>query len=353
MPLRKALWILFLTFQCGCASLNKSAPAADAKACVRTPARVYSEAPEPIVVVSGNHIYADPQNSLIDKDLYERNEAARKPLRNYLDQIIKMTEYANQGDGDAGRAVNAWLLNWADGDALTKVDSQQAGFERKWLLSGLLISYLNNKLYSGWKQQVKIETWLARLTHAMMEEYQSYQKNSQRNNHVYWAGLVAIEMSLINNDKELLNWGLEKIRFGLAQIDSEGFLPLELERKGKALQYHRVSLDALVMAAYLLKDRGVNLLKEHDGALERLAEKTLDGFVNPEIFAAKTGNKQEFNLKDSTAWVLIYSQLKPENVKAKNILKTAPANWNRTLGGRPTELFERSHGGLLRCEGIL
>lgn len=352
MSIQKVLFLVFIVLQSGCASFSK-APIASSKVCARTPAKAYAEPPPPLVTVPGNLFYSDSDNSIIDESLYAQNEEARKPFRKYLDQIIKMSENTAEGDQDASLAVNKWLLKWAEGDALTKVDSQAGGFERKWILSGLLISYLSNKPYSGWEQQEKIESWLNKLTHLMMDDYQVYQKKSQRNNHVYWAGLVAIEMSLINNDSDLLKWGLEKIRYGLAQVDKEGVLPLELDRKGKALQYHRVSLDAFVMAAYLLKEKNINLLSEYDGALERLAEKTLQGFETPEIFAEKTGVKQEFNLSDSTTWASIYLQLKPDSSRAKNMLNKTPTSWNRSLGGRPVTLLENNKNRSVRCDGAI
>ncbi len=346
-------WLPLFLSLCSCVSSPKPREMNTKTTCERTPAEFFGKPPLAIQTIQGNFFYADSNNSQIDESLYRQNEEARKPLRKYLDQIIKMTELAAAGDGGASLAVNEWLLSWAEGEALTKADSQQAGFERKWLLSGLLIAYLNNKPYSGWKQRNKIESWLNRLTHLMMQDYQSFQRGSQRNNHVYWAGLVAIEMSLVNNDKKLLNWGLEKIRYGLSQIDSDGFLSLELERKSKALHYHRVSLDAFIMAAYLLKDQGLNLLKEQNSALERLAETTLRGMESPERFAQKTGVAQEFKIKDSTGWLAIYLNLKPENSKAAQLLKATPPNWNRALGGRPVELFQSAQESSIRCAGLL
>ena len=78
-------------------------------------------------------------------------------LRDYLDQIIKMTEASQKGDPTAGAMIDTWLGNWADGNALTKVDSQQGGFERKWILSGLLIAYWRNSPHADWKNTQKIE----------------------------------------------------------------------------------------------------------------------------------------------------------------------------------------------------
>jgi poly(beta-D-mannuronate) lyase len=349
MPLRKLLWITYVVLLCSCSTLSNSQNPSS-NICVRGPAKAYGEAPPAIVTVPGNRFYSDSQSSVIDEALYKQNEEARKPLRKYLDEIIKMTEAAAQGDRDASLAVNKWLLKWAEGESLTKVESPQGGFERKWLLSGILISYLGNKPYSEWEHREKIVSWLSRLTHLMTQDYLGYEKTSQRNNHVYWAGLVAIEMSLINNNKELLNWGLEKIRYGLSEVDANGFLPLELERKSRALQYHRVSLEALLMAAYLLKESGIDLMIEYNGALDRLAQTTLRGLQNPEIFVEKTGMAQVFKLNESTDWIPIYASLKPDNLEALKVLRTTPVNWNRALGGKPLNFLEKNKSKTTPCE---
>ena len=289
--------------------------------------------PPPVVSIGGNFFYSDENNSVINEELYKKNEEARKPLRDYLDQIIKMTEASQKGDLVAGAMIDDWLGSWADGNAMTKIDSQQDGFERKWILSGLLIAYWRNSPHTNWQKTQKIEKWLSTLTHLMMEDYMEYKKSSQKNNHVYWAGLVAIEMSAINSDINLMNWGLEKVRFGLSQIDAEGFLPLELDRKGRALQYHRVSIEALMMAAYFAKFQGIDLLSENNSALNRLALAILKGYADPEIFAAKTGVKQEFKLKESTAWLAVYDTLRPGNKQVAQLLEEFPPIQNRALGG--------------------
>src|SRR5437868_6268070 len=227
--MKKSFAVLFsiasLVFICSCASTqlkyeslcSEALHAPNGKLTMKDP-------PPPVVTVGGNFFYTDENNSVINEDLYKKNEDARKPLRDYLDQIIKMTEASQKGDPTAGAMIDTWLGNWADGNALTKVDSQQGGFERKWILSGLLIAYWRNSPHADWKNTQKIEKWLSTLTHLMMEEYMEYKKGSQKNNHVYWAGLVAIEMATLNSDKSLMNWGLEKIRYGLSQIDADGFL---------------------------------------------------------------------------------------------------------------------------------
>lgn len=338
-PLLLSALLLIL---CACANpaLKQDSSCADA---LRSPSGKWAvEPPPPVVVVGGNFFYADESNSVIDEELYKRNEEARKPLRNYLDQIIKMTEASQKGDLGAGAVIDSWLGAWADGKAMTQVNSQQGGFERKWILSGLLISYWRNSPHIGWKNTQKIEKWLNDLTHLMREDYLEYKKGSQKNNHVYWAGLVAIEMATINGDKTLMNWGLEKIRFGLSQIDKEGFLPLELERKGRALQYHRVSIEALMMAAYFAKLQGIDILSENNSALNRLALTTLKGYQDPQVFATKTGVKQEFKIKDSTALLAIYNTLRPGNQEVLKLLTEFPPVANRALGGMVSNIVEKS-----------
>jgi hypothetical protein len=62
--------------------------------------------------------------------------------------------------------------------------------------------------------------------------------SSHRNNHLYWAAWSVGLVSAALDDRALLAWSLAKARVGIAQITNEGFLPLELERKGRALHYH-------------------------------------------------------------------------------------------------------------------
>jgi hypothetical protein len=88
-----------------------------------------------------------------------------------------------------------------------------------------------------------------------------------------------------------------------------------------------------MMAAYFAKFQGIDLLSENNSALNRLALAILKGYADPEIFAAKTGVKQEFKLKESTAWLAVYDTLRPGNKQVAQLLEEFPPIQNRALGG--------------------
>jgi poly(beta-D-mannuronate) lyase len=70
-----------------------------------------------------------------------------------------------------------------------------------------------------------------------------------RNNHAFWAGAGMMAAAVALDDRALFGWSIEKYRTGLAQIQPDGTLPLELARKSKARHYHTFALSPLVLIA--------------------------------------------------------------------------------------------------------
>jgi hypothetical protein len=94
------------------------------------------------------------------------------------------------------------------------------------------------------------------------------------------------------NRKDLFDWSVAMYRTAARQIDADGYLPNELRRQSRALEYHNFALEPLVMIAAFAKANGLDLLPENNGALQRLATRTLQGFDDPQVFAARAGEKQ-------------------------------------------------------------
>src|SRR5262249_52902822 len=119
---------------------------------------------------------------------------------------------------------------------------------------------------------------------------------SAANNHAYWAGLAVAAAGAAAQRRALFDWGLARARIGIAQVRADGFLPLELERRSLALHYHLFALAPLVMLAELGAVNGVDLYKEGDGAIRRLADRVIMGLADPAPFAAAAGAAQEIKL---------------------------------------------------------
>src|SRR6185312_4049788 len=54
------------------------------------------------------------------------------------------------------------------------------------------------------------------------------------NNHLYWAGVEVSAAGIAANDRELFDWGMNTYHVGVAQIQPDGTLPLEIRRGQRA-----------------------------------------------------------------------------------------------------------------------
>jgi poly(beta-D-mannuronate) lyase len=178
---------------------------------------------------------------------------------------------------------------------------------------------------------------------AVMLDYEQPAKSSNRNNHAYWAGLAVAATGVATNDHRLFDWGISRGRVGLAQIQADGTLPLELARKSLALHYHAFALAPLVLLAEIAVANGVPFYDENHGALRRLADKVLAGMDHLEIFEALVNAPQKFTLPpDAThlAWAEAYGARFPDPRIARWLSASRPLVDMR-LGGDQTLTFAR------------
>ncbi|HEX2725649.1 MAG TPA: alginate lyase family protein, partial [Beijerinckiaceae bacterium] len=92
---------------------------------------------------------------------------------------------------------------------------------------------------------------------------------------------------------DLFDAGARSFEVGVAQIQPDGTLPLELARRSRALHYHLFACAPLVILAELAAANGRNFYGARDGAVARLAERALSGLADPSFFAQRTGVSQE------------------------------------------------------------
>jgi poly(beta-D-mannuronate) lyase len=195
---------------------------------------------------------------------------------------------------EAARTVEA-LAVWARARALLGTVNQQGEYEREWTLAGLALAYLRVRDAPGVEagERISVERWLVKIAEAVQPNYGRANRLSSANNHAYWAGLAVAAAGAAAQNRTLFDWGLGEARIGIAQVRADGFLPLELERKALALHYHLFALAPLVMTAELARANGIDLYKEGDGAIRRLAERTIAGLADPAPFATAAGAVQE------------------------------------------------------------
>jgi poly(beta-D-mannuronate) lyase len=93
--------------------------------------------------IDANGYYSDSHHSIVDPVRKARNEAAVKPVNDYLDAVSRAANaFQRSRDEAAARCALGWMEAWAGQDALLgTMTTEQSYYTRKWTLAGLALSY--------------------------------------------------------------------------------------------------------------------------------------------------------------------------------------------------------------------
>ena len=229
---------------------------------------------------------------------------AVKPMRNF---IAKLNHAADAGQWACALDL---LEEWARADALMgPISGYQGHYERSW--AGTDFAMVILRMPADFKQAnasrfAVIDRWLERIATSTRD---SEAINHLHNNLVYWAGLNLVAIGTVTNNASLIDSGLIRAREGIHDIGPNGALEREVRRGNRALHYHTFALLPLVFSAELVQRRGIDLYKENNHAISRLANLVIESMINPASFAKITPIKQElfpWTFRDEIAWVEPY-----------------------------------------------
>ncbi|MGB3215364.1 MAG: alginate lyase family protein [Alphaproteobacteria bacterium] len=306
-------------------------------------------APLPIRDLHFNSMYdQDSENaSIVDPEELKKYKKATKDIHDLetgLGRNANAYLLSKTADPAITRCVVNWLNLWASEEALLGESNRMGEFVRKWALSSIALSYLqvrdNPELPKEDKESV--ERWIRLLAERVVEDFSKNPKiTSRRNNHMYWAGWGVITAAVVLDDKKLFDWGIESARIGISQIQKDGTLPLELARGPKAYNYHHYAAIPLMMTASLAQKNGVDLFKENDKALKRLARVLIENLENQEYFENLTGEKQNLErtiTSSNLSWLEPYYNDSGDPEALKWLEKFRPVKHSR-VGGDATLLY--------------
>lgn len=280
------------------------------------------EAPPPAVIdIDANSYYSDPHHSIVDPVRKARNEAAVKPVNDYLDAVAHaaVAWQRTQRAADA-RCALAWLANWSDRKAmLGSMSTEQSYYTRKWTLGGLALSYARVKPAATTDERRRIEAWLLALADETIRHSDAHK--GVRNNHYYWEGLAVTATGAVTGNARCLAWGRKVFDAAMAQIRPDGVLPHELERAGRALHYHLYAAAPLVMMASIFDVQAPQL--------DRLVAFSVAGVADPSTFATMTGVEQEWS-GGVPGWIAIYVR---HGGRVAVPVKLPAVNWDARMGG--------------------
>ncbi|VXB33326.1 alginate lyase family protein [Massilia sp. 9I] len=284
-----------------------------ALACAAPPAAVFD--------IDANRYYTDTRSSIIDPVLKARNEAAVKPVNDYLEAVARSAnDWQVKRDPQDARCALGWLEAWArQGAMLGKMTTNQSWYTRKWTLGGLALSYARVQAAATPEQRKFIEDWFRALADVTIVHADA--NKGVRNNHYYWEGLAITAVGAVTGEQRYLAWGRKVFDHAMGQIQPDGSLPHEMARAAKALHYHLFAAAPLVLMASILDVQHPNL--------DRLVRFGAEGVANPAAIERLAGVAQE-RPQRVPGWIAIYDRHAAQPVS--NVPPPAN-NWDARMGG--------------------
>lgn len=272
--------------------------------------------PPPVIDLTIERFYEDGAGSIVEPTRMEAHKAQVAPLVEFVGTVTKLADKAWQQRGEpsgTARCALDWIASWATAGAyLGKMSEKQAEYQRKWDLAGVALAYVKLKHWATPEDRSAIEPWLEKWADAARAFFDD--ANIKRNNHWYWLGLSEAGVALATGSDK--HWQIAKGIFDDATKDiaTDGTLPAEMKREGRALYYHVFAVEPLVVLAELAAARNEDWYAMNGGALHRLVAKTLEGLKQPDIFDRLAGTLQQRPVKSGYGWAALYRARFPERM---------------------------------------
>ena len=293
-----------------------------------------------------DRFYSDAKSSIIEPEKWKAYVATSGPYKALGQRIIDAADaYRTTGSREAAECALQHMQAAAKDRVFTgKMSSNQAYYVQGWVIGAIAIAYLKIR-GSGFitaEQAHEILPWIVSVVHQTMDYY--YYARRQKgagdaeNNHLYWAGVEVSGAGIAANDRQLFHWGMDTYHVGVAQIEPDGSLPLEMRRGQRALHYHLYALAPLVYLVEFGEDNGLNLYAEHNYALKTLAALSLGGLEDASFFVKGAGIAQDTPKGPPTAeeisWARLYVSRFPDPEISQLLAKASSLSY-MYLGGLP------------------
>ena len=289
--------------------------------------------------------YSDSKSSIIDPEKWKAYVASSGPYKELGQEIVDAADaYRLTGSRQAVECALSHMDAAArDGVFTGKMSSNQASYVQGWVIGAVAIAYLKvrDSGLAQTGQEHDILTWIVKVVHQTMDYYDARRQKGTgdaENNHLYWAGVEVAAAGIAANDTKLFNWGIETYHVGVAAIQPDGSLPLEMKRGQRALHYHLYALAPLVYLAEFGEDNGLNLYAEHNYALKKLAALSTSGLVDNSFFVKAAGSQQDtLNgplAAEQISWARVYVARFPDPAISKLLAQASSLSY-MYLGGLP------------------
>lgn len=263
-------------------------------------------APPAVLQTQSKYRSDDASKSTLDEEAASERDRAVRPIRRSIRALTTLAH--DQGGSLAAREARADCVlenldNWAASMSLSKMRSTDAYLSRdRWIAEIVLalraasrVSAVSPARESGYR------TWLSAIARDTIEAYTlRLGAKSRANNHRYWAGLSVAATGFYLGDSTLKDWGKRSFEIGACQVDERGFLPAELSRGKKALEYHVYALRPLAAIARLAAEENEPIESRCLKGFKRLALQTASSLADSSAFESIVGQSQSFAVRETS-----------------------------------------------------
>ena len=255
---------------------------------------------------------SDSARNELNKEAYQEYQEASATIREFEKKVIAgADDYQVDGDGPAASACVLDNLDaWAQADALIPDDINHVGQAvRKWALAASANAYLRVKSSAPQgsldaTKVARVEDWFERVADGV-RDYYTDREPRKINNHDYWAAWAVMSSAVATNDCGDWSWSLNKFDEAMGQIEADGYLPKELSREDRALEYHNYAIQPLTLIAVMAEANGVPLRSQYQDQFDKLAENVVGGLEDSSPIERITGYAQKADGL-TTAWGLAW-----------------------------------------------
>lgn len=242
---------------------------------------------------------SDSARNELNEDAYQSYLDATKAIRSFEKEVIAAADdYQVDGDGSAARdCVLENLDAWAQANALLPEEINHVGEAvRKWALASAANAYLRVKLSSDGaafndERTARIENWFDDVADGV-RGYYTDREPRKVNNHDYWAAWAVMSTSVATGNCSHWGWSMAKFEEAMRQITEDGYLPKELSREDRALEYLNYAMQPLTIVAVFAEVNGIPVHETYGEGFEALARNIVAGLDDASEIESITGYSQ-------------------------------------------------------------
>lgn len=248
-------------------------------------------------------VYKPGSNRVVDCSTTRANDFGTGYLDVFLDDLVD----AMDGPDAAPACAAAMIELWAGAGAMADVEgdgpaARQSAMDRTWTLAGISAAYFSHPavqevakaavLPDGRTQNAVIEDWFATLARQVSNEIDVRRDTRPENNLQYWSAFSLLPTALLTGNAALLDQADGVFVRGVKSVTKDddplgpGFLPEELKRGDKSMNYQTFAAFPLVGMAVMSRAYGCDMLDKgwKRDRLVSLVARSIAGHEDPQIF---------------------------------------------------------------------